>query len=186
MQRLLVVLLSILTCATARAQSEDSAAPTAWRTSLGLGLESRLSREINPDYVEVQNLPKLYFLLRHYPYGLSVELGEESRTSRAGALKINTSSTQISFWGRYEFSDHDLWVPFMAVGLGSTFEKVISEYGSSTDEREGLRKSAGLSAGLSATIWRFVEVEGEGRAVFIEDRKDPQLAALLKLGFRLH
>lgn len=149
---------------------------------LGLGLESRLEREVNPDFFQLQSLGHYYGILGRGIYSLLFELSRERQHSQSGAMAISTSTTSLAVWGRLELGSNTQWKTFATVGVGERVDKVSSVFESAADERSGVRKLLGAGIGISGIFWAHFQLDAEGRAIFIQDRKDPQLLALLKVG----
>lgn len=181
MLRSLMIFLIGLGSWTAGADEEGS----RLLASMGLGLFSRMDREVNPDFYELRHVPELYGKLRYARWGLILEVGHEEQESASGAMSITHESTMINTWGRYDLDQNASWAPFATAGVGLYMDQVTSSYGSASDERSGRRGLFGLGAGLAGIFLKRVEVELEGRLGFIQDRKDPQMAALFRVGYRL-
>lgn len=170
---ILLIVFSMLSTAAARPQ---------W--GLGLGYEGRLQKEVNPDYMEVKSVYHGFVQARFHPWIAHLDLGYESGKDSSGGLTIASRSYSPSLWGRYEFLE-TRWRPFVGTGVGAYFDRVTSTLGSASDERNGRRLFWGLGGGLSATFWDHFLVETEARLAFIEDRRDPLLSLLLRLGVEI-
>lgn len=175
MRRLLVIL--ILVCASARATAKEQ-----W--AFGLGMESRLQREVNPDFTGLTNTPQYYVKYNFLPWSALVEFGQEGRDSSSGSLHVQSSSRKLGVWGRYEFTGKN-WAPFLSSGIGSYFDRVDTTFQSSRDERSGTRKFFGLSTGIGCTYWEHLLLEAEARLTSVEQNKEPVFSALFRLGFQI-
>ncbi|MGE0526518.1 MAG: hypothetical protein AB7G93_05070 [Bdellovibrionales bacterium] len=151
----------------------------------GMGIEGRLSKEVNPDYVETGALPRLYGQAFLWPWGASLELGQQKQVSEAGGLAILARTTELSLWGRYAFTESERWMPYATVGAGVYFDQVTSTLGAAYDERDGERGLFGLGGGLSKRFLKYMNVDVEARAVMAEDRRNPVFSGILRLGVQL-
>ena len=151
--------------------------------SAGLGIEARMQREMNPDYVEGKTLGQVFAQVLWPKWGVHAEFGQEKRVSNSGAMTITSKSYNTGVWGRYTFRNDHLWQPFLGAGLGAYFDNVSSRFGGTVDERSGTRPYIGANVGVSAVFWKYLLVEAEGRASGVRDRKEPMLSALLRIGF---
>lgn len=151
--------------------------------TLGLGFEARLQRQVNPDFVESKGLPQAFARMSWTNWEVQVELAAENQESSAGALKITSHSQQISAWARYAFLEQKRWRPFADLGLGSYFDQVKSEFGSSSNEATGTRPLIGTGGGIFAVFWDHWLVEAQARLSVVRERKEPLMAALFRTGF---
>jgi hypothetical protein len=175
MCRLLIAVLLLLFTLTAQAEASS--------ISAGLGLEARMQKEVNPDYIEGKTLGQIFAQVLWENWGLHVELGKEDHVTNAGAMTISSKSYNSGVWGRYIFRNTHLWQPFLGAGVGAYFDTVTSRFGNALDERSGVRPYVGANAGVSAVFWKYLLVEAEGRMTGVRDRKEPMLSALLRIGF---
>jgi hypothetical protein len=174
MRRLLIAA-SLLVALQAQAEAPS--------ISAGLGLEARMQKEVNPDYIEGKTLGQIFAQAIWENWGLHAELGKEDHVTNAGAMIIGSRSYNAGVWGRYIFRNGHLWQPFLGGGAGAYFDTVTSRFGNALDERSGVRPYAGANVGVSAVFWKYLLIEGEGRAAGVRDRKEPILSALLRVGF---
>ena len=72
--------------------TSSSAALAAVRGSLGAGMETRMQREVNPDYMETKALGQLFGQIIFGKWVAHGELGEERQESRTGALSVSSHS----------------------------------------------------------------------------------------------
>lgn len=157
------------------------AAPTVWST--GLGMESRMQREVNPDYVDMRNSGTLYAKARFWPMAALLEAAREDRDSHSGDLRIKASSMMLGVWGRYEFRDPDKWSPFAGLGAGQYFDQVQTSFGEQVDTRKARRGFMGVGLGLTKTYWQHLLLELEARAAAIQRRDQIQFSGLFRVGF---
>jgi hypothetical protein len=174
MRRLLIVLVFSLL-------SINAAAATVW--SAGLGMESRLQREVNPDYADMHNIGTLYAKARFWPLAVLLEAEQQERDSHSGDLRIRSDSTQLGLWGRYEFRDPEVWSPFVGLGIGTSFDRVRTSFGDDQDTRRAQRHFMGTAAGLTKTFWKHMLTELEARATLMERRDQYFLSGLIRIGF---
>ncbi len=161
------------------------AAPSTY--SMGLGMESRLVKEVNPDYTNAQFAGQLYGTVRFWPWDLSVEVTpEEKRSAASGSLSITSQTTTLSFWGRYEFlaADRRL-MPFASLGLGMYFDRVTTKFNGESDTRGSRRGFAGVGLGLTATLWKRLQLEAEARGSSVEEREEMLFSLLLHAGVQI-
>lgn len=165
-------------------ETQQAQPPNAVRNyfGLGAGLESHLDHEVNPDYFQLQNMGHYYGIAGRGIYSVVFEFNRERQRSQSGAMEISTTTTSLSLLGRMELGENGAWKTFASAGVGERTDRVTSVFGASVDKRDGVRKYFGLGWGISGLFWEHVQVEAEGRAIFVQDRKDPQLIALLKVG----
>ncbi len=169
--------------AVAGAFSFTDESPRHLSLSAGVGLQSRLEREINPDFVKSKNSGQLFAQVLYLPYVLNMELGREEGSSRMGGLTITHSTVVFTAWGRYEWASDSQWRPFAAVGGGCYFDEVVSRFDRATDERSGTRLLSGLGAGVRGLLGHLLRLEAEGRMAFVQDHKDPEFSGTVKVGF---
>jgi hypothetical protein len=179
LQNLILFLLFLFLSGKVVAQEE---ATSRFQSSMGVGLLSRVDREVNPDFREVHHMPELYGKLHKERWGLVLDLGHEKLDSSSGSMRIKHESTTLNTWARYDLDRNTNWAPFATAGVGLNLDRVTSSYGSAIDKREGHRGLLGMGAGLTGT-WGKWEAEIEGRLSFMQDRKDPEIAALFRLGY---
>jgi hypothetical protein len=154
--------------------------------SLGLGLEGRLSHEVNPGYTDVEALGQFFQQIRFSSWATVLEVGlPQDRSSTDGGFHIRSQSLQTSIWGRYFLLDTDSWMPFFSLGAGMIFDTVKSSYADQSDVRRGSRALIGAGAGVNRVLWRHFLLEAEGRAALVRDRKDPALSVIFRAGVRL-
>lgn len=163
----------------------SGAATAAPQWGLGFGMESRLDREVNPDYADVHSAPQLYGKIDLAPWAFVVETSQQSSESGEGSLHVSSQTQILATWARYEFPIPSHWMPFVSMGAGMAFDQVTTTFAGSRDVRNGNRGLLGAGGGLTGTFFSWLQVEAEGRVNFIEDHKDPDLSALLRLGVLL-
>jgi len=153
--------------------------------AMGFGMESRMQRDVNPEYNTQQNSGQLYAKLRFWPWALEIETGRSELDSGQGSLRIRSESTLLGLWGRYEFKDPGTFAPFASLGVGSYFDVVDTTFESSHDRRTGLRKFMGAGGGVSTVFWTHLQVELEGRVMTLEETKDPIFSGLIRIGCQI-
>ena len=160
---------------------------TPLQYSLGLGMESRLVKEVNPDYSNPQFAGQLYGKIRHWPWDLSVELTpQEKRNTASGNLSITSATTTLGFWGRYEFRAPDRrWATFGSLGMGMYFDRVTTEFNGASDARSSRRGFAGLGLGFGTTVWNRLQLEAEARGASVEEREEMLFSVLLRAGIQI-
>lgn len=149
----------------------------------GLGIEARMQKEVNPDYVEGKTLGQVFARARFEKWTLNMDFAQEKHTTNAGGITIGTKTFIAGVWGQYIFVNENRWQPFVSAGAGANFDTVTSRFGSATDERSGVRYFGGAGIGISAVYFKYLLVEGEGRIVGVQDRREPMASALLRVGF---
>lgn len=154
---------------------------SAW--SAGLGVEGRLQKEVNPDFVEGRTVGMLFGQILFSRWGIHSELSVEDHTSNSGAMTIAAKTYSAGVWGRYIFINPFRWQPYVSLGLGANFDTITSRFGAVTDERSGRRYFAGTGFGISAIFWKHLLTEAEGKVVGVQDRKEPMISALFRIGF---
>jgi hypothetical protein len=166
-----------------------AAGATAWAEpvhyGLGLGLESRMQEQVNPTFYEARFVGNYSGQIRFWPMTVLIEAAYSQHESTSGAFSVTSETTTLGSWFRYEFNQPYAWSPFVTAGLGVNLDEVRSTYFDNQDVREGLRKFVGLGGGLTKTLMSHLMVEAEGRAEFIEDRKDVAYSGILRLGVLL-
>lgn len=151
--------------------------------AMGLAMESRVQREVNPDIGNLHSLGMVYAKWKFAQWSALFETGLEEHDSGTGSLNVKTETIGVGLWGRYDFYAPDRgWSPFAGVGVGSYFDRVNADFQDSHEERSGTRKFAGLGVGVDATFWQHFLVEGEGRMNFVELSKDPVFSAIFRVG----
>lgn len=150
--------------------------------SFGAGLETRMQREVNPSYSEMKSLGQLFLQFDFGRWVLHSEVGEEEQDSQVGMLSVSSRTLNGGLWGRFQFRDEGLWIPYLGSGVGTYYDRVISEFGSARDERSGYRLYWGAGAGLSAVFAKLIFTEAELRGSLVRDRKDPLISAMLRVG----
>jgi hypothetical protein len=153
--------------------------------SMGLGVESRIQRDVNPDQNSLKNMGELYIKMRLHPWAVLLETAQESHDSGSGTLQVQTESTSFGAWGRYELHDFDGWLSFVSVGAGSYFDKVDTSFQSSYNETFATRLFLGLGGGIGVVCWQHLSLELEGRVASVEQSREPVLSALLRLGYQI-
>lgn len=155
------------------------------RFTTGMGLETRVDREINPGFSEVRPVGQVFQQIHFHPWTLALEFGYQKKDSSAGALRIQAVTGLASAWGRYAFSDSETWAPFVGGGLGASFDRVTSSYGAASDRRRGIRYLGGVGGGITNVYWDYLMLEAEARVSLEEDRKDPMFALVVRAGVQL-
>ena len=153
--------------------------------AMGVGLESRMQRDVNPDYSNPRSSGNLYAKLRMRPWDLLIETARDEQSTGSGSLRIRNESTLLAAWARYEFEKNESWTPYVSLGAGNYFDKVSTTFQASHVESNGNRKFLGLSAGISAVFWDHFLVEGEARVLSLEQSKDPVLSGLIRVGCQM-
>ena len=150
--------------------------------SMGGLMESRMQKEVNPDYAELKNTGGIFAKVGFWPMAVLLESAREERDSGSGGLKVSSESTSLGVWGRYEFRDPGTWSPFAGIGAGMHFDKVTTTFAGQRDVRSGQRNFMGVGGGITKSFWSHVLVELEARAVTVQQRNDPMLSALFRAG----
>lgn len=150
---------------------------------VGLGFETRAQQDVNPAMYEAQMIGLGSLQFKAWPWTMALESGYESSESNSGALSIQSRSISLMGWGRREFRPARSWSPFIAAGAGVFFDRVISTYLGSRDQRQGNRAALGVGAGLTRLFSNGVFVEAEGRSHAVEDRMDLSFSAIVRVGF---
>ena len=153
--------------------------------SMVVAMETRANREVNPDYVNPKYSGMLFAKLRLRPWNILLEMSRSERDSRSGALHVNSESTRLAAWSRYEFLPDSSWTPFAAAGGGFYSDRVSTSFGQTTVNSSGKRGMLGLGAGISAVFWNHLTLEAEGRLESVEYARDPVLAGIVRLGCRM-
>src|SRR3569623_324668 len=71
--------------------------------ALGLALEAREQREVNPDTNGARGIGQLYGLVRLRPAAVEIETSQDSSQTNSGSLSVKSQSTMLGVWGRYEY-----------------------------------------------------------------------------------
>ena len=95
---------------------------------------------------------------------------------------METQTRTLGLWGRYEYLTDSRWVPFAGLGVGSHFDRVRSSFGGTTDRRNGDRPFLGAGAGAGVLLFGHLWLETEARFASVQDRGDPLLSFLFKIG----
>jgi hypothetical protein len=177
MQRLLTFGLIVLWSGATWASKPDLA--------MGLGLETRAQRDVNPDATTAKSTDEFYGKIRFFPWALEIETGREESASGSGSLTIKSESTLLGVWGRYEFAPPTMVAPFASLGMGSYFDVIDTSFAASHDRRQGVRKFMGAGGGLTMTLWDHLQMEIEGRIISLEETKDPVLSGLIRVGCQI-
>lgn len=159
---------------------------THW--AFGLGMESRLDTEVNPDYTDLQNAGLVYLRGQWRRYGLQLELGGgEKRRTSSGSLRIETVSYSGALWGRYDLmgTRRRSAMPFLELGGGTFADQITTEFQGARDERQGRRGFVGLGLGVGFVLFRHLEIEAGARGQSIQQRKDPLVSLLIRMGVRI-
>jgi hypothetical protein len=153
--------------------------------AMGLGMETRASRDVNPDYVTPQYMGMLYAKLRLKPFEALLETSRSERDSGSGSLRVHSESTLLAGWGRYEVFPEQEWIPFAALGFGTYFDTVTTRFQDSRSSNNGRRGFLGAGAGASKIFWQHFLVEVEGRVLSVEQARDPVLTGIVRLGCQM-
>jgi opacity protein-like surface antigen len=153
--------------------------------AMGVGMETRAQRDVNPDETAPKYSGMLFAKLRFKPWDALLETARDERDSSSGSLRVHSESTLLSAWVRYEIRPEESWTPFATAGLGSYFDKVSTSFESSQASKSGMRSFVGLGAGVSATYWDHLVIEGEGRILSLEESKDPVLTGMIRVGCQM-
>lgn len=162
---------------------------TAWATAktdltMGLGMETRFQREVNPDYTSARFSGQLYAQVQQWPWVLALELTPTERSSTSsGSLRVQSEVIVLGFWGRYELlTSQRQWTAFAGLGAGMNFDRVTTDFAGESDARTSRRGFAGAGLGLGGILWKRLSLEAEGRAVSLEEREDPIFSLVLRAG----
>lgn len=154
--------------------------------SIGLALESRLNKEVNPDVSKVDNVPQLSARYRFEPFAVQLEYSQQASSSGSGSLRINSLSRLATLWGRYKYYEYTRWNPFVGAGFGYYFDRVESKFEGSANTRGGQRRVLGLGTGIGTPqFWETLDLEGEMRISTVEQRSDPMFSFLLRLDVQI-
>lgn len=163
--------------------------PSAWADvstalTMGLGMETRLQREVNPDYTSARFSGQLYAQVHQWPWVLALELTPTERHSTSsGSLRVQSEVTVLGLWGRYEFlKPQRRWTTFATLGAGMNFDRVTTDFAGESDARTSRRNFAGAGLGFGGTLWKRLSLEAEGRMVSVEEREDPIFSLVLRAG----
>lgn len=179
MLRYLIVL---MLCCTSWAEDVGT---SSWRYGLGLGIEGRAQQNVNPDYPEMRRPILGFFQLQWSKWVLQFEVANERQKTSSSNLKVESSSLGLTAWGRYQFGNLHRWSPFVAFGGGVFLDRVSSSYQSEKEVRFGERGQFGLGGGLRYMFAKKWMTEIEGRVIGAQDRRDPSLSGLVRLGLLL-
>lgn len=149
----------------------------------GLGFETRMQREVNPEYAEAKSHPHLFAQMLFVNWGAHLEISNETQSSSSGVLVVNSRSLNTGVWGRYKFLEEKRWRPFASAGVGMFFDRVKSEFATAVNESRGNRPYLGAGGGVSAIFWEHLLLEAEARITGVRERKEPMVSALLRVGF---
>ncbi len=154
--------------------------------AMGMAMESRLEQNVNPDYAATRFNEQLYGKLRFWPWAVLLEGGLEGRESSSGSYRVKTQTGTVAAWARYEFIPVTRgWSPFVSIGVGAYFDRVNTQIDTYDDTRSSRRGLMGLGGGLTASLWRYLLLEAEGRISGVQERKDPLYSALLRIGVQI-
>lgn len=170
------LLITLLLCFGASAEALDY--------GVGLGVDSRVGKDVNPAYTSARSLGQLFGEVRFYPWTIALEYMRDTQTSSDGGLSIQRVSNSLGLWGRFGFLDPDGWSPYATVGLGTYLDRVTSTFAAERDERKGSRAFLGAGAGVAKTFFTYLLTEAEVRGLLVREQKDPGLALILRLGVR--
>lgn len=160
-------------------------AMAAPKLGLGVGLETRLDRQVNPGYDDFRHQAQLFQQFQWFPYVLSLEFAYDQKQSSSGAFAVKTTTYAGGAWGRYVFYDPDRWSPYLAAGVGTNVDYVDTSLAKESDRRRGTRLFSGLGLGVSRVVWKSLLLEAETRATMIDGRRDPALGLLIRAGVEL-
>lgn len=151
---------------------------------LGIGVESRLTKDVNPAFSSVSTQGQFFQEVRFHPWTLTLELGLERGESASGGLSIERSTVSAQTWARFAVLSFDTWAPYVGVGVGGFFDRVTTRLpGDETDVRRGTRWMTGLGGGVTKTFFDHLLLEAELRASFVREQRDPGLSLLGRVGF---
>ena len=163
----------------------SAGADRAYKFGMGIGLETRLQREINPGFTDVRAAGQVFQMFRLHPWTAAVEAGYERQESGSGGFKVTSSSLAAGVWGRYGFAEPERWAPFVSTGVGAYFDRVNSSFAGESDTRRGVRRFWGAGLGINKIFGEYFLLETELRASFVQDRRDPMLALIVRTGVQL-
>jgi len=153
--------------------------------ALGLALEAREQREVNPDTNGARGFGQLYGLVRMRPAAVEIETSQDSNETHSGSLSVKSLSTMVGAWGRYEYLHPADYTLFASLGLGAFFDRVDTQFQTSSDHHSGTRDFMGAGTGLSVVFWEHLQLEVEGRILSIQESKDPVLSGLVRVGCQI-
>ena len=179
------LIFSLMFIGAAAAIAEESAAPSAsaWRFDLGVGVEARWRREVNPAFGQYANAPQAFATIWYHRFALSTELSREPvRSSTSGGLTIQTQATRFGTFARYGLLQWGTVTPYVAFGGGATWDTVTTRFTSTVDRRRGSRRFLGAGLGVSAKPWSWSVIEAEARVLSEETVKFPGFGVIVRLG----
>ena len=149
----------------------------------GLGIEALIEKNVNAEDTQSHALPQLFAQMQLTNWVAHLELGTFSKTTETSGIRVTQRTRSLGAWGRYSFLENKRWRPFASLGVGSYFDQITSEYKTSSDERSGKRLNAGTGGGFSVTFWEHLYLDSELRVIVAQERKEPMLSALLRVGY---
>jgi hypothetical protein len=152
--------------------------------TIGAGVESRLTRDVNPDAGVFMGFGELYLALAKHPWTALWELERAQNDDHVGNYGVQNTCYTTMLWGRYEpWSDWKV-SPYAGLGLGWQINDVNSYFGSARDTRwvdgGGI---VGLAVGAMTTLFKHWNIEGEMRAAKFEMENGPTWSVLLRSGY---
>lgn len=185
----LAALLILPSAGVGAEEASPSPEPARWHWGAGVGLESRLQREVNPGFARLTEVGQLFQQISFARWGVALEESLERRDSGEGALRVQTRSLGVTAWARYFLGDssglgRSGWKPYLGVGGGAFFDRVDSTYAGLRDRRSGNRPLIGGGGGLQGVFYDVLLFEVEARAVLVRDRREPLPSLLFRMGAR--
>ena len=176
MSRALILLLSFV--------AVSAEARPLW--NLGMAMEARLEREVNPEYTDPAGLGQVFAQVEMGRWLAHAEIGRQEQESSSGSLAVKTTTNIFGLWGRYQFLNEKKWRPFLGAGMGMHLDEVKTSYGAtSKDRRDGERGYLGIGGGVGRVFAEWMLIEVEVRAGGVEDRKDPLFSLTTRLGVQI-
>jgi len=150
---------------------------------MGLGIESRLQNQVNPDIYDLNSTPMIFQGLQFGHWTYLTEFGFERSTSRSGAFEVRRRSLLIGAWARYALENE--WMPYVSVGVGVLRHQLSLAFEGSMTERTGAQGRVGLGFGWEVMLTKNLVLGAEARAALIQDHREPQLSFFIGTGVHI-
>lgn len=154
-----------------------------WRLAASLGVDTRVQKQVNPEYNEPASKMLWTVMFQYSSWGLAAEYSSEQSRSNDGLYRIARESKTYSFWPSYEFETRSAWRPFLTVGWGRHIDQITSTYRAAAVERMGERDFWAAGAGLRVAVFSHWLFEGQVRAERAQDRPRVHPSFLISTGF---
>jgi hypothetical protein len=152
--------------------------------TIGTGFESRLGRDVNPDYTSTTGFGELYASLAMHPWTALLEIEMAQQSSNLGNYSVANTYYTTMAWGRYEPWSGLTVSPYVGLGLGWQFNDTVSQFGTARDEgwNDG-GGIAGLAIGVMTTLYQHWNIEAEMRVAKFEFVSEPTWSFLVRTGY---